>query len=411
MCARARGGRLPLNQIDPLASTHHEGDLCIKPRVRWRIRHSWPTAGAPRAAFDLRHHVGSSEVDGAAAAQGRGVLDEHDLFVVAHALEDLLGLDQPAGELLLAGRPMGGTGAALPTRGGAGAFGDGIAEGGKLAAGLGEKIGRLVVLDMGEQPQVGGIEPGLTALMAPALGELAERLVEQAEVDAVLASGVARGLEDAHVAEPGDLIEQEQNPTAAGTARLVDGVQERAEDDAGGLRTGLEDLERQVDEHVELAGEQVAGAEALATDQAGEGRDGKPRGSVAGFAIEAGELLFGDVLEVAGELGRKAKAITRALGIYRFEQLFEFRYRQRDALAQEQQRLALGRDGRVENQIGEQAAQQRSSSVLEVIVVALAGSLAAQPADDGLKIEQGAIGRCIDPVERVEGIGRWDPRD
>ena len=124
---------------------------------------------------------------------------------------------------------------------------------------------------MGEEPQVGGIEPGLAALMAPALGELAERLVEQAEVDAVLAPGVARGLEDAHVAEPGDLIEQEQNPAGAGTARLIDGVQERAEDDAGGLRTGLEDLERQVDEHVELAGEQVAGAKALAADQAGEG--------------------------------------------------------------------------------------------------------------------------------------------
>ena len=148
----------------------------------------------------------------------------HDLFVVAHALEDLFGLDEAAGDLLLAGRPMGGTGAALPTGRGAGTFGDGVPKGGKFAASLGEKIGGLVVLDVGEEPQVGRIEPGLAPLMAPALGELAERLVEQAEVDAVFAPGVARSLKDAHVAEPGDLIEQEQNPTGAGTARLVDRV-------------------------------------------------------------------------------------------------------------------------------------------------------------------------------------------
>ena len=43
--------------------------------------------------------------------------------------------------------------------------------------------------------------------------------------------------------------------------------------------------------------------------------------------------------------------------------------------------------------------------MLEVIVVAFAGSLAAQPANDGLKIEQRTIGRRIDPVERVERIG------
>ena len=42
------------------------------------------------------------------------------------------------------------------------------------------------------------------------------------------------------------------------------------------MRTGLEDLERQVDENVEPAGEQVAGAKSLAADQAGEGRDGEP---------------------------------------------------------------------------------------------------------------------------------------
>jgi hypothetical protein len=38
-------------------------------------------------------HIRSAEVDSAPAAQRRGVLDEDDLFVVAHALQDLFGFD------------------------------------------------------------------------------------------------------------------------------------------------------------------------------------------------------------------------------------------------------------------------------------------------------------------------------
>src|SRR5260370_21871941 len=135
---------------------------------------------------------------------------------------------------------------------------------------------------MVEESQVGRIEPGLPPMMAPALGELAKRLVEQAEIDAVLAPGVARGLEDAHVAEPGDLIEQEQNPAAAGTARLIDGVQECAEDDARGLRTRLEDLERQVGGNIEPGGGEIAGAGALAAEHAGDGGGGNATRGAAG---------------------------------------------------------------------------------------------------------------------------------
>ncbi len=69
--------------------------------------------------------------------------------------------------------------------------------------------------------------------------------MKQAEVDAVLAPGIAGGLEDAHVAEPGDLIEQKEYAAIVPSARLVDGIQERAENDAGGLRARLQDLERQ----------------------------------------------------------------------------------------------------------------------------------------------------------------------
>src|SRR5216683_2818912 len=183
---------------------------------------------------------------------------------------------------------------------------------------------------MGEKPQIGGIEPGLAALRAPVLGELAHGLVEQAEVDAVLAPGVARGLENPHVAQAGDLIEQKQHAAIDLAAGLIDGVEQSAEDDAGGLRTALQHLERQVDEDIELAGEQVAGPEALPADQAGERGNREPGGGVASLAVEARELLFGDVLQVAGELGRKAEAIARALGVNPVEQLFQFRYRPRD---------------------------------------------------------------------------------
>jgi hypothetical protein len=43
-----------------------------------------------------------------------------------------------------------------------------------------------------------------------------------------------------------------------------------------GLRAQLQDLKRQVDEDVELAGEQVARAETRAADQAGDGRNRDP---------------------------------------------------------------------------------------------------------------------------------------
>ena len=163
---------------------------------------------------------------------------------------------------------------------------------------------------MGEEPQIGGIEPGLTALRAPALGELVHGLIEQAEIDAVLAPSAARGLEDAHVAEPGDLIEQEKHAAVGLTAGLIDGVEQRTENDAGGLRARLQDFERQIDEDIEFAGEQVAGTEARAADQAGERGNGEPRSGVASLTVEAGELLFGYVLQIAGELGGKAEAVA-----------------------------------------------------------------------------------------------------
>jgi hypothetical protein len=67
---------------------------------------SRPFPGTGNAAFDARHHVRSSEVNCPAATQRRSVLNQHDLFVVSHPLQDLFRLNQAPGELLLAGRAM-----------------------------------------------------------------------------------------------------------------------------------------------------------------------------------------------------------------------------------------------------------------------------------------------------------------
>src|SRR6266852_7166042 len=77
----------------------------------------WPTSCLSGAAFNARDHLGTAEIDGAPAAQRRSVLNKDDLFIVAHALEDLFGLNQPSGDLLLAGGLMGRPGAVIPTRG------------------------------------------------------------------------------------------------------------------------------------------------------------------------------------------------------------------------------------------------------------------------------------------------------
>jgi hypothetical protein len=54
---------------------------------------------------------------------------------------------------------------------------------------------------------------------------------------------------------------------------------------------------------------------AVAANRAGEGPDGEPRSGVAGFAIEAGELLFGDVFKIAGHWAGKSKPKTAQAGI------------------------------------------------------------------------------------------------
>ena len=87
-------------------------------------------------AVDFCGHLGPPEINRPSAAQRRGVLDEDDLFVVTQAMEDLLGLDQAAGDLLAAGGLMGRPAVVLSAGGGAGAFGDRITERSEFTAGL-----------------------------------------------------------------------------------------------------------------------------------------------------------------------------------------------------------------------------------------------------------------------------------
>jgi hypothetical protein len=53
---------------------------------------------------DTGHHLGAPEVDRPSASKRSGVLDEHDLLVHPKPLQDLLGLDETARDLLLAAR-------------------------------------------------------------------------------------------------------------------------------------------------------------------------------------------------------------------------------------------------------------------------------------------------------------------
>jgi hypothetical protein len=131
-----------------------------------------------RRTVNLCHHLGPAEIDSPGAAQQRGILDEDDLIKPAEVLQGVRGLDQAAGDLPLAGPLMRRAGAASPAGAAARAGGDRVAQRGEFAAGLRQELGGFIVLDMGEEPQVSGIELGLAALRAPGLGELAKRLVD-----------------------------------------------------------------------------------------------------------------------------------------------------------------------------------------------------------------------------------------
>ena len=81
----------------------------------------------------------------------------------------------------------------------------------------------------------------------PGLDEhLADRLENHGERDAIFPAGVARGFEDAQIAEAGDLIEQEEGASRHIAIAVIDGIEQRADDDAG--ETGM------AFQHLQVAG-------------------------------------------------------------------------------------------------------------------------------------------------------------
>src|SRR5262249_4366196 len=158
------------------------------------------------------------------------------------------------------------------------------------------------VLNRREALEKGGVEPGPLPTLTEACPQLAQRLVKETEIDAVLAPRVACGFQNAHVAKPGHLIEQEQNPPAQVSSSLVYAVQQRPENNSYALGRAAQRLDRHVDEDIELPQEQMLGAKRVSAHQAGERRNREPGRRVARLAIETSELLFRDVFEIASEL-------------------------------------------------------------------------------------------------------------
>ena len=143
--------------------------------------------------------------------------------------------------------------------------------------------GSVEILDGGEQSPGGCVVPGLLAFAPP----LAERLIKQQQGDAVFAAGITGLFEDAHVAKAGDFIEQEENASAYPAVGFIGSVEQRADDDAAEGGRGLQDFQRHLHEHGELAIGEVAGAETAAGDKIGISRCRQPAGILVGVAIDA----------------------------------------------------------------------------------------------------------------------------
>ncbi len=124
----------------------------------------------------------------------------------------------------------------------------------RVTAALGDVVRRFRVVDRREgdpgrafEPFAGGVTPAL------GLAHLADRLVKHQEGDAVFAARITRGFEDAQVPEAGDLIEQEQRAAGHFAIAIVDGAEQRADDDPGETGMVLQRLQVEIDEDVRPA--------------------------------------------------------------------------------------------------------------------------------------------------------------
>src|SRR5208282_2078746 len=226
---------------------------------------------------DQADHLRAAEVDRPAAAQGLSATNEHELLVGAGVGEDFRHRGQaPAafGELLGA---SGGGGSEFERAGAPAATGAfGRQDDAVLAAGFGDGAGLFERADGGIGAPGGGFEPGGLAAFAPLLAELTFGLVEHDEGDAVFAAGVAGAGERGHEAEAGDLVEEEDDPAAGQAAvGLIDGVEQGADDDPGERRRRLQHLHGDVDEEIDIAGDQIGGPKPFSGNEGGIARVGQ----------------------------------------------------------------------------------------------------------------------------------------
>ena len=186
------------------------------------------------------------------------------------------------------------------------------------------------------------------ALPPPLLGELAERLVEQQQGDAVFAAGIAGLLEDLHVAEPGHLIEQEQDAPLNPAIRLVGGIEQGADDDAAEGRGELQHPERDLYKHGQLALGELSGLERIPGDQLGVGGRREPTGVLVGVGVNAGEGLLDQAHQGAGEItGHGAGRVP----VHLAEQHAHFVFGGDEQAPQRLQRLLLRRQLGVPEQV------------------------------------------------------------
>ena len=126
--------------------------------------------------------------------------------------------------------------------------------------------------------------------------------------------------------------------------RLIHGVEQAAHDDPGEGGRGLEHVERDLHEHVELAAGEVARPEGRAGHEVGVGGGAEPAGVLGGVLVDAGIGLLDRPLEGAGEVaGERAVRLLADAA----EQVAHLVLRRHDAAAQGAERLFGGGQVRV----------------------------------------------------------------
>src|SRR5271169_3391327 len=185
----------------------------------------------------------TAEIDRAAAQHRAAAFWDDDLRIFAQVVHDLLGPDQWPDALgisdVLAARARGRV--KLPAVS-AGVLRFRPGEDTIIADRLRQLPRGIEVLDRGIDPPGGTLVPGALSCLPPLLDDLANRLIEKLQRDAVFAPGVARSLDDVHAAQAERLVEQKQDPAVDRTIGLIGRVQQRADDAARDTRRALQRL-------------------------------------------------------------------------------------------------------------------------------------------------------------------------